>query len=98
MTSGAGDFRLAWRGLLRARTLAAAAILTLAVGIAGTLLGFGLVNGILLRPLAVLDQDRVVVAWTEIRSRGVGPLPFVALGVEVTQNSSRLLDEVAGVG
>ena len=52
------DLRLAWRGLRRAKAFTAAAVLSLATGIAGISLTFALVNGVLLRPLPVRDQDR----------------------------------------
>jgi hypothetical protein len=40
------DLRLAWRGLARARGFTAAAVLTLAVGIAGTTGMFTLIQGV----------------------------------------------------
>ncbi len=47
------DLRLAVRGLARARGFTAAAVLTLAIGIAGATAMFALVEGVLLRPLPV---------------------------------------------
>ena len=62
------DLRLAWRGLTRAKAFSAAAIVTLALGIAGTTVMFTLVRGVLLRPLPVRDQEQLIVAWKELRS------------------------------
>ena len=62
------DLRLAVRGLARAKGFTGAAVLTLAVGIAGTTTMFALIQGELLRPLPVRDQDQLIVAWTELRT------------------------------
>jgi len=91
------DLRLAWRGLRRAKAFTAAAVLSLATGIAGISLTFALVNGVLLRPLPVRDQDRLLVAWTELRSTGANHWPFRVREIEVVRDSSRLLEDVAGV-
>lgn len=90
------DVRLAVRGLWRARAFAAAAVLTLSVGIAGTTATFALVRGVLLRPLPVPEQDRVVVAWNELAR--AGHWPFSISDYETLRDGSRTLDGVAGVG
>ena len=63
------DLRFAWRGLSRAKGFAAAAVLTMAVGVGGT--------SAMLRSsraccyaLPVPDQDRLVVAWKALPSAG----------------------------
>jgi putative ABC transport system permease protein len=66
------DARLAFRALRRQRGFAAAAILTLALGIGATTAVFSVVHGILLRPLPFPESDRLVqvmaldgdVEWT----------------------------------
>ena len=50
--------RLACRGLWRAKTFTGTAVLTLAFGIAGATVMFALIQGVLLRPLPVRDQDQ----------------------------------------
>ena len=70
------DFRFAYRGLWRAKAFSAAAVLTLALGIAGTTGMFALVEGVLLRPLPVHEQDRLIVAWKEVRTSGSARYPF----------------------
>ena len=92
------DLRLAWRGLRRARGFTAAAVLTLAVGIAGTTTMFALIQGVLLRPLPVREQDRVLVAWTELRSTGFTHWPYSVEAIELIRDASQLLERVAGVG
>jgi putative ABC transport system permease protein len=91
------DHYLAWRGLWRAKGFSATAVLTLALGIAGTTVMFTLIQGVLLRPLPVRDQDRVIVAWKELRSSGYAHYPFGDKEIEEAGHASRLLESVAGV-
>lgn len=91
------DLRLAWRGLRRAKAFSAAAVLTLAIGIAGTTLMFTLIQGVLLRPLPVREQDRLLVAWKELRSSASTQYPFGDAEVDAVAEASRLLVDVAGV-
>jgi hypothetical protein len=57
------DLRLTLRHAGRAKAFYASAVLTLALGMAGATVMFTLVRGILLRPLPVPDEDRLVVSW-----------------------------------
>jgi predicted permease len=91
------DLRLAWRGLLRARAFTGAAVLTLAVGSAGTTAMFALIQGVLLRPLPVRQQDRLVVAWKDLGSTGAAHWPFRAPEIDVISRESRTLESVAGI-
>jgi putative ABC transport system permease protein len=91
------DIRLAWRGLSRAKAFSAAAILTMLLGIAGTTLIFSLIRGVLLRPLPVRDQARLIVAWKELRSSGFTHHPFGDTEIDAVGRASRLLEAVAGV-
>ena len=90
------DVRLACRGLWRAPAFTLAAALTLAVGIAGTTATFALVQGVLLRPLPVSEQDRLIVVWNELS--GAGHWPFNIAEFEVVRDGSRTLEGLAGVG
>jgi hypothetical protein len=63
-------FRFACRSLWRSKAFAGAAALTLVPGIAGTTVMFALVQGVLLRPLPVHEQDRIILAWKELRTSG----------------------------
>jgi predicted permease len=91
------DARLAGRGLWRARALTTAAVLTLALGIAGTTVMFTLVEGVLLRPLPVREQGRLVVAWKAFPSGSLAHWPFHSRAVEAIRRESRLLEVVGGV-
>jgi putative ABC transport system permease protein len=54
------DLRQAFRGLVRAPGFSTVAILTLALGIGANVAIFSVVRGVLLKPLAFRDADRVV--------------------------------------
>ena len=61
----ARDIRIATRALRRAPALASIAILTLGLGIGLATAVFTVADALLLRPLPVRDQNRVVVLWSE---------------------------------
>lgn len=91
------DLLVAWRGLWRAKGFAVAALLTLALGIAGTTTMFALVRGVVLRPLPVHEQDRLIVAWKELRSSGYTHYPFGDVEIREVARTSSLFERVAGV-
>lgn len=91
------DLRFACRSLWRAKSFTATAALTLALGIAGTTVMFALIQGVLLRPLPVRDQDRLIVAWKELRTSGTAEYPFGDTEIEAVADASRLLERAAGV-
>src|SRR5215475_3039442 len=64
------DLRLAFYSLLRTPGLAAAVILTLALGIGANAAIFTLVSGVLLKPLANRDEDRLI--YIRQTARGIG--------------------------
>jgi len=66
-----GDVRFATRQLVEHPAFSALAALTLALGIGGTVALFSVVNGLMLRPLPVADEDRVVTFWHAYDWRGV---------------------------
>ncbi len=63
------DIRYAVRALRRAPGFATIAIITLALGIGATTIVYSLVDGILLKPLPIVEPDRVVMA-RELSSAG----------------------------
>jgi putative ABC transport system permease protein len=63
------DVRFALRGFRRSLTFSLTAVLTLCVGIAGTVTIFSVVNAVLLRPLPFKDSDRVVFVQGATSSR-----------------------------
>src|ERR1035438_6057386 len=54
------DFKFALRSLSRTKGLAVAVVITLALGIGANAAIFSVVRGVLLRPLANRDEDRLI--------------------------------------
>ena len=91
------DFRSAFRGLWRAKGFTVAAVSTLALGIAGTTVMFTLIQGVLLRPLPVREQERLIVAWKIVPTSGSANYPFGDREIEAVAEASQLLESAAGV-
>jgi predicted permease len=91
------DFRTACRGLRHARSAAAAAVLILALGIAGTTVMFALIRGVLLRPLPVQEPGRLIVGWKELPAAAGERFPFGDVEIESIAKASQLLENAAGV-
>lgn len=91
------DLRYAVRLLSRAKAFTTAAVLTLALGIAATTAMFALIQGVLLRPLPVQEQDRLILSWREARTAGSAQYPFGNIEIEAVARESQLLESAAGV-
>jgi len=72
------DIRYGARLMMRAPGFAAAAILTVALGIGATTAMFSVVYGVLLQPLPFGDPDRLVNVWTTAFTRGL-PRAYVGM-------------------
>ena len=83
----ARDLRNAVRSILRSPGFSGTAVLTLALGIAGTTVMFALIQGVLLRPLPVHEQDRLIVAWKEVRTSGSAQYPFGNTEIEAVADA-----------
>jgi putative ABC transport system permease protein len=92
------DVRYAWRGLSRAKTFTAAAIVTLSIGMAGTTVMFTLIQGVLLRPLPIPDEDRVIVSWQVPVAAVTAHVPYRGLDFESLVRESQLIESAAGIG
>ena len=92
------DLRLTLRHAGRSKAFYASAVLTLALGMAGATVMFTLVRGILLRPLPVPDEDRLVVSWRVPRSGLATHVPYRSADVEEIGRASRSFEKIAGVG
>lgn len=92
------DVRYALRTLARAPGFAAAAVLTLAIGVTGALSMLSLIDAVLLRPLPVQDEARLVVGWRGLPDAGARRWPLTGEDLDLVRSTSRLLTGVAGVG
>jgi hypothetical protein len=59
------DFRYAWRSLAKSLGSTTIAVLTLALGIGTNAAIFSVVNGVLLRPLACPEPNRIFRLWAQ---------------------------------
>lgn len=91
------EVRYSVRLLWRSKAFAIAAVATLAVGVATTTVMFAVVQGVLLRPLPVHEQDRLVVSWREAPTTGSAVYPFGDVEIDTVGRESRLFERVAGV-
>jgi len=92
------DLRHAGRGLGRTPGFAVAAVLTLAVGLTGSIVIFALIRGVLLRPLPVPHESRLFVGWRALPEAGARHWPFRAAELDFIRRESRQFESVAGVG
>ena len=93
------DLRLAWRGLWRSKGFTAAAVLTLAVGMAGVTSMFALIQGVLLRPLPMPAADRIVTVWKEHPTTRSAHWPFSSAELALIRDgAANVFDSVAAVG
>ena len=91
------EARYAVRLLWRAKAFTTAAVSTLALGIAATTVMFALIQGVLLRPLPVQEQDRLILSWREAPTAGSAFYPFGDVEIEAIARDSQLLENAAGV-
>ena len=91
------DLRQAIRSLRRSKAFTITAVSTLALGVTATTVMFALIHGVLLRPLPVDQQDRIIIAWKELRTSGSARYPFGDAEIESLRRASTLLENAAGV-
>ena len=95
MESLRNDLRFAVRSIRRAPGFAIVACLTLAVGIGAVTATFSVANGLLLRPLPLPAQDRVIVMWA--KQRDFAHVPLKWSDIDRYGKESRAFARVAGI-
>src|SRR6202022_372386 len=70
------DLKFALRSLARTKGLSATVVLTLALGIGANAAIFSVVRGVLLRPLANRDENRLIYIRQSARGIGAEDVPF----------------------
>jgi predicted permease len=91
------ELRHAASGLRRDAGTTLAAVVILATAIAATTSMFALARGILLRPLPVRAQERLILSWKDLPSAAYTQHPFGDREIEAVARASRLLEAVAGL-
>ena len=83
------------KAVTRAPAFAVTVALTLALGIGLSTAVFTVANALLLRPLAVRDQDRLVLLWGETRDGKFPNFPLALTDVRDFQRRSHAVSDVA---
>ncbi len=91
------DLRQALRGMRRGRALTLATVLLLGLGIGSAATMYAVVDEVLLRPLPVRDQSRLVVAWGAFQASSFGHVPLAYSKLSAIRDRTRVFEQVAGV-
>src|SRR5579872_4744775 len=83
------DIKFAWRSLVRTKGLALTVVVTLALGIGANAAIFTLVRGVLLRPLANRDEDRLI--YIRQSARGIENTTFSVPEIQDLRSRIRTL-------
>ena len=91
------DLRYGVRMLRRNPLFAAAAVITLGLGLGATLAVFNVVNGVLLRPLPYRDPERINIIWFAVRGDdgNVWKLPLSSGSYSDIERDSRSFEALA---
>jgi len=91
------DVRQALRGMRRGRALTLATVLILGLGIGSAATMYAVVDEVLLRPLPVRDQGRLVVAWGAFQASSFGHVPISYSNVSAIRDRSQVFEQVAAL-
>jgi putative ABC transport system permease protein len=89
------DLRFGVRTMLKKPGVTATALITLALGIGANSTIFSVVNGVLLRPLAYQDSDRLVMIWGNFSKLNIERLTAKAAEYKDYQAQNQIFDQVA---
>ena len=90
------DIAYSARTLRKSPGFSLVAIVTIALGIAACTAVFSVVNGVLLRPLPYGDPSRLVLIWSELRTRNVLDFPLPIPDLRDIRDTAATLEGVAG--
>ncbi|MEO8451231.1 MAG: ABC transporter permease [Gemmatimonadota bacterium] len=90
-------FGRAVRSLTRSGTFSVLVIVTLATGIAAWTTMFCITNSLVLRPLPVQDQDRIVLGWRADVKRGATGLPLTEEQLNRFVATSRTFERIGAI-
>ena len=96
MTGITQDLRHSARGLLRDRAFAVAAILTLGITIGANVLGFTVINAVILQPLPLPEPDRLMTFWLSAPARGTGEVNVNDAFFALYRERTRVFEDIAG--
>jgi predicted permease len=91
------DLHYACRGLLKAPSFAAIAILTLALGIGANVAIFTLVNAVLLQPLPFQQPDRLVRVFDDLTGVGAKDTGMSVPELEDLRDRSGIFEEISAI-
>jgi putative ABC transport system permease protein len=91
------DTRQGFRALVRSRGFAAAALLTIALGVGATTTVFSVVRGVLLRPLPYAEPQRFVSVWLSNPPQGIEEDITSYPVFEIWREQGTTLEHVVGV-
>ncbi len=91
------DLRVGLRALSRRPGFAAAAIITLALGIGGTTAIFSVVHAVLLRPLPYPDADRLTFLWSDLPASDYLRAPVSGNELDDLRRSSRTHEDFGAI-
>jgi putative ABC transport system permease protein len=97
MDSVLKDFAFALRTLRKGAGFTTMAVVTIALGIGACTAVFSVVNGVLLRPLPYGQPDRLVLIWSELRTRNVPDFPTPIPDLKDIRDTAKTLDGAAGM-
>jgi len=95
MHSLSQDLRYSVRMMLKKPGVTAIALITLALGIGANSTIFSVVNGVLLRPLAYRDSDRLVMLWGNFSKLNIERLTAKAAEYEDYRAQNQIFDQAA---